>query len=99
MKTYRFLKLFLAISFLALIVDLKTIQAQDTDDKYLLGPELYKTAIDKKSKKIVVLDVRTPEEYSEGHISVTEPHAKPPDNGLSEIDWRHPDPTVDQIAV
>lgn len=37
-------------------------------DRHLIGPEKFKNTVDKKPKNVIIIDVRTPEEYNEEKI-------------------------------
>jgi rhodanese-related sulfurtransferase len=56
------MKKILCIVLFGLILSLSFAQAQE-----VLAPEVFKKQI-KKKRKIQLLDVRTPEEYAEGHL-------------------------------
>ena len=37
---------------------------QQGNDRYLIGPEKFKNTVDKKPLNVIIIDVRTPEEYN-----------------------------------
>lgn len=80
--------LLLAISLIMSMLVLTPVHSQEVDvhNKYLLSPELYSKAIKKSSRKIIVLDVRTPGEYLEGHISIAENIDYKNENFRSELE-------------
>ncbi len=66
------MKKFTLLSILIILLlsgfDQPEVNIQQEKDKYLVGAEKFKYTVDKKPKNVVIIDVRTPEEYTEGKI-------------------------------
>ena len=71
-------KVNLAILLLLLIATITTVSAQNSTKTDIISTEV--SALLKQNKSLVILDVRTAEEYNEGHIK-----------GAINIDVRQPD--------
>jgi rhodanese-related sulfurtransferase len=62
MKKYAYLPVLILLLFSGFIQP-ETI-LQQGNDRFLIGPEKFKNTIDKKPLNVIIIDVRTPEEYN-----------------------------------